>query len=96
MHVDIRPAFAAAGLAGVVDVFTLSFEQGTQKPDPRMFTRTLDELGLRAGEALMVGDRSGPDGAAVEVGDPTLLLPPLRGPDDRRLHPVLALCGIPG
>lgn len=25
----------------MVDVFTLSYEQGTQKPDPAMFTRTL-------------------------------------------------------
>ena len=36
IHVDIRPAFTAAGLP--VDVFTLSFEQGVQKPDPAMFT----------------------------------------------------------
>ena len=94
VHVDIRHAFAAAGLDGVVDVCTLSFEQGTQKPDAWMFTRTLEALELRPEEALMVGDRSGPDGAAVEAGIPTLLLPQLRGPDDRRLHRVPALCGI--
>ena len=46
IHVDIRPAFAEAGLEDVVDVFTLSFEQGLQKPDPAMFTRTLDALGI--------------------------------------------------
>ncbi|MFL6095134.1 MAG: HAD family hydrolase, partial [Blastococcus sp.] len=34
IHVDIRPAFAAAGIP--VDVFTLSFEQGVQKPAPEM------------------------------------------------------------
>ncbi|MGY2063921.1 HAD family hydrolase [Blastococcus sp. SYSU DS0619] len=94
VHVDIRPAFAAAGLDGCVDVFTLSFEQGLQKPDPRMFTRTLDALGVRAAEAVMVGDRSRPDGAAVDAGVPTLLLPPLTGPGDRRLHLVTALCGV--
>ena len=94
IHVDLRPAFDAAGLAGLVDVFTLSFEQGVQKPDPRMFTRTLDALGVAPDEALMVGDRSRPDGAAVESGIPTLLLPPLRSADDRRLHHVLSLCGI--
>jgi FMN phosphatase YigB (HAD superfamily) len=93
IHIDLRPAFEAAGLGGLVDVFTLSFEQGVQKPDPRMFTRTLDALAVRPAEALMVGDRSRPDGAAVESGIPTLLLPPLRSVDDRRLHHVMALCG---
>ncbi len=92
IHFDIRPAFAAAGMAGLVDVFTLSFEQGMQKPDPLMFTRTLQALGVDPAGALLVGDRSGPDGAAVEQGVTTLLLPPLRGAEDRRLHLVLALC----
>ena len=94
IHVDLRPAFDAAGLAGPVDVFTLSVEQGVQKPDHRMFTGTLDALGVVPEEALMVGDRSRPDGAAVESGIPTLLVPPLRSVDDRRLHLVLALCGV--
>jgi FMN phosphatase YigB (HAD superfamily) len=94
IHVDLRPSFDAAGMAGLVDVFTLSFEQGVQKPDPRMFMRTLDALRVDPAEAIMVGDRSRPDGAAVESGIPTLLLPPLRSVDDRRLHLVLALCGI--
>jgi HAD superfamily hydrolase (TIGR01509 family) len=93
VHVDLRPAFAAAGLGGLVDVFTLSFEQGVQKPDPRVFRRTLDALGVAPDEALMVGDRSRPDGAAVESGITTLLLPPLRDVADRRLHAVLRLCG---
>jgi len=93
IHVDLRPAFDAAGLGGLVDVFTLSVEQGVQKPDPLMFTRTLDALGVGPEDALMVGDRSRPDGAAVESGIRTLLLPPLRSVDDHRLHLVLALCG---
>ena len=93
IHMDIRPAFAAAGLAGTIDVFTLSVEQGVQKPDPAMFTRTLSALAVAADEALMVGDRSRPDGAAVEAGIATLLLPPLTDPAERRLHHVLALCG---
>jgi FMN phosphatase YigB (HAD superfamily) len=94
IHVDLRPAFGSAGLGELVDVFTLSFEQGVQKPDPLMFTRTIDALGVAPDEALMVGDRSRPDGGAVESGIPTLLLPPLRSVDDHRLHLVLALCGI--
>jgi len=92
IHFDIRPAFAAAGLVDLVDVFTLSFEQGIQKPDPRMFHRTLAALEVTVEQALMVGDRSGPDGAAVEQGITTLLLPPLTSVDQTRLHGVLALC----
>lgn len=92
IHVDLRPAFDAAGLGGLVDVFTLSFELGMQKPDPAMFLRTLDALRVEPDDALMVGDRSRPDGAAVEAGITTLLLPPLRDVTDRRLHKVLALC----
>lgn len=96
IHVDLRPVFADAGLDGLVDVFTLSFEQGCQKPDPRMFTRTLTALGVEADRALMVGDRSRPDGAAVDAGLTTLLLQPLRSVDDCRLHHVTALCSTPG
>jgi HAD superfamily hydrolase (TIGR01509 family) len=92
IHVDIRPAFAAAGLDGVVDVFTLSVEHGIQKPDPRMFTRTLRALGVEPEHALVVGDRADRDGAAVGCGLATLLLPPLTAAADRRLHRVLALC----
>jgi FMN phosphatase YigB (HAD superfamily) len=94
IHVDVRPAFAAAGLADLVAVFTLSFEQGRQKPDPALFLRTVKALGVPPGEALMVGDRARPDGGAVSVGIPTLLLPPLRGPGDRRLQLVVAACGL--
>jgi FMN phosphatase YigB (HAD superfamily) len=94
IHVDIRPAFAAAGLGGLVDVFTLSYEQGRQKPDPLLFGLTLDALGVAPAEALMVGDRAGPDGGAVDAGLTALLLPPLRGPADRRLSCVPALCGV--
>ena len=92
IHFDVRPAFAAAGFGDSVEAYTLSFEQGIQKPDPRMFHRTLSALGVEPGDTLMVGDRSGPDGAAVEQGITTLLLPPLKNVEERRFHRVLALC----
>lgn len=94
IHVDLRPMFVAAGLDAAVDVYSLSFELGAQKPDPVVFTRTLDALGVPAQDALMVGDRSRPDGGAVEVGVTTLLLPPLQRVHELRLHTVLQLCGI--
>lgn len=92
IHFDLRPHFEAAGCAGMVDVFTLSYERGFQKPDPRMFEHALGSLGVSAEEALMVGDRSRPDGAAVECGIATMLLPPLRTTEDERLHLVVKLC----
>ena len=90
-------ALAGAGVrvAVVSDVLTLSFETGLQKPDPRVFVHTLERLGTRAGETLMVGDRAVPDGGAVAVGMPTLLLPPLTDVRERRLWPVLRMRGIP-
>ena len=93
VHMDIRTAFAAAGLMECVDAFVLSAEQGVQKPDARMFVSALEALRVSPEQALMVGDRAGPDGGAVAAGIVTLLLPPLASPRERRLHRVLTLCG---
>ncbi len=92
VHVDVRPAFEAAGLSGLVDAFTLSFEHGVVKPDPAAFAIALEALGAAPDQTLMVGDRSVPDGGAVEAGLTVLLLPPLRSADEERLHRVLDLC----
>lgn len=92
IHVDVRPAFENAGLGGLVDVFTLSFEHGAVKPDPALFALTLTALGTTPEQTLVVGDRSASDGGAVEAGLTTLLLPPLRDVGERRLHRVLDLC----
>ncbi|MEW1864411.1 HAD family hydrolase [Streptomyces sp. NPDC088194] len=95
IHFDIRPGFMKAGLEEYVDSFVLSFEQGVCKPDPAVFRVALDQLGVRPDEALMVGDRSSHDGAAVEAGIATLLVPPLTHVTEERLHLVLAACGLP-
>lgn len=94
IHFDLRPAFADARLLDYVDSFILSFEQGIQKPNPLIFTRTVEALGVEPAECLMVGDRSHQDGPAVEQGITTLLVPPLRDVGERRLHQVLALCAL--
>ncbi|RCK68654.1 HAD family hydrolase [Desertihabitans brevis] len=94
LHFDLRPAFFEAGLGTMVDAFVLSFEQGVQKPNPAIFEATLNFLSAEKETTLMVGDRSKPDGAAVELGITTLLLPPLRSVEDRRLHRVTTLCGL--
>ncbi|MFE0627975.1 HAD family hydrolase [Streptomyces sp. NPDC058864] len=94
VHFDVRPWFVKAGLDGYVDRFVLSFEHGVCKPDPAIFRLALDELGVRPDEALMVGDRSAYDGAGVEAGIATLLLPPLAEATEERLHLVLTSCGL--
>ncbi|MFE2290219.1 HAD family hydrolase [Streptomyces sp. NPDC059452] len=94
IHFDLRPGFVKNGLDAYVDDFVLSFEHGLCKPDPAIFHVALDALGVRPGEALMVGDRSGYDGAAVEAGVATLLVPPLTQVSEARLHLVPAACGI--
>ena len=93
IHFDLRPVFAAAGLADVVDAYALSYELGVQKPSPEIFRHALAALGAAPARTLMVGDRAGPDGGAVEVGMPVLLVPPLRSVSERRLHLVTALVG---
>lgn len=101
IHVDLRPVFAAHQLpdgrswADLVHTWTLSFEVGLAKPDPAIFQKALDGLGMTASDVLMVGDRAGWDGAAVDVGMTTLLLPPLSDPEEKRLHRVLDLV-LPG
>ncbi len=104
IHVDIRPAFASVpagpdgngrSLADLVASWTLSFEVGLAKPDPAVFRLACADLELPPGDVLMVGDRSGWDGAAVECGIATLLLPPLESPTASRLQAVLDLV-LPG
>ncbi|MFE7603889.1 HAD family hydrolase [Brachybacterium paraconglomeratum] len=101
IHVDLRPVFASHLLpdgrswADIVHSWTLSFEAGLAKPDPAIFRAALDGLGVPASDVLMVGDRAGWDGAALDVGMTTLLLPPLKDPTEERLHRVLDLV-LPG
>jgi FMN phosphatase YigB (HAD superfamily) len=95
IHVDLRPAFADAGLADLVDSFVLSFEHGVQKPNPEIFRVALEGLAVGPADTLMVGDRASHDGAAVELGIPTVLVPQLAATSHRRLSVALRACGVP-
>ena len=75
-HVDLRPMLARGGISGLVGACVVSSEHGVQKPDPRIFQLALEALGVRAPDALMVGDRASHDGGAAQVGIATLILPP--------------------
>jgi HAD superfamily hydrolase (TIGR01509 family) len=65
---DLRPIFAARGLADLVDSFTHSFEVGAEKPDPAIFLRACESLGTKPGETLMVGDHPVADAGALRAG----------------------------
>src|SRR5690349_22783116 len=65
---DVRPAFAALGVAGYVDEFVLSFEVGAVKPNAAIFQTALTRLGVDAHAALMVGDSDEADGGARAIG----------------------------
>ncbi|MFI6166424.1 HAD family hydrolase [Nocardia sp. NPDC051052] len=91
IHFDLRPAFADAGLLSLVDTFVLSYEHGVQKPDLAIFRLALNQLEAQPENTLMVGDRASHDGAAVDLGIPTLLVPTLTDPRQRRLHLVTGI-----
>ncbi len=91
--IDITELFAVHGFAPYLDAIVLSCKVGALKPDPRIFTAALAQLGASPGETLMVGDSATADAGAVGVGMRTLLLPTVRGPV-RGLDAVMRLAGV--
>ncbi len=45
------------GLSDMFDIVVVSEEVGVEKPDPRIFERACEELGIPANECIYVGDR---------------------------------------
>ncbi|GAA3717187.1 HAD-IA family hydrolase [Streptomyces tremellae] len=91
---DLRPVFRAHGMDGLVDAYVLSYEHGTQKPDPRLFRTACDELGQDPHDVLMVGDSRTADGGAAALGCEVFFVDHL--PVEERptgLRPVLQLAG---
>jgi putative hydrolase of the HAD superfamily len=58
---DLEPAVTEAGLRDLVDLLVSSAWAGARKPHPRIFRSTLEQLDVRAEDALFVGDTWGPD-----------------------------------
>ncbi len=52
----VRAKLARVDLARYFELIVDSHEEGIEKPDPRIFTRTLDRTGVAAVEAAYVGD----------------------------------------
>src|SRR5207237_8042834 len=67
--------FAGHGLSPYVSAFVLSTKVGVMKPGPAMFEAACRALEVDPADVLMVGDNFRADGAAVELGVRTLLLP---------------------
>ncbi len=98
IHTDLREHAKAFGFAASIDAWSLSWEQGIQKPNLQMFQTAIDQLGCDPARTVMVGDRGVVDGAAAALGVTCLILPavdrnitPL---PDRRLSLVLDLVGL--
>lgn len=81
---DIRPIFERAGVAGLVAEYVLSFQEGSIKPEEKLFRIACDRLGVDPGDALMIGDSAEADGGAAAIGCAVEIVPALatsRRPD---------------
>ncbi|MGP4019507.1 HAD family hydrolase [Saccharopolyspora sp. 5N708] len=74
---DIRPAFKRIGVTRYVDEFLLSYLEGIIKPNPKLFLRACERLGVAPEQALMVGDSEEADGAAAAVGCRVAIVDPV-------------------
>ena len=59
-----RRILARYGMAGLIDTFHFSYDEGSRKPSPAMVRQALATLEVPAKAALMVGDRRSSDVAA--------------------------------
>ena len=79
----LRADVEAFGLADLVDVCVFSSEAGASKPDPAIFVRALDELGVDPLDAMFVGDGLVADvQGAANVGMTTVQALWFRADDD--------------
>jgi HAD superfamily hydrolase (TIGR01662 family) len=88
MREDLR----ALGMLRHLDAATFSSEAGTRKPNPRIFKRVLDDLGVAPDRSVFVGDRLGDDIAGAKgVGMRTVLTRQFRQeePDETRPDAVI-------
>ena len=77
----VEAKLAALGLSADDHVAATDPELDALKPDPAGLSVLLSRAGLRAGEVLMVGDRTERDGAAARALGAAFLLRAKRGPD---------------
>jgi putative hydrolase of the HAD superfamily len=79
----LRADVETSGLGDLVDVCVFSSEVGASKPDPAIFLRALEELGVDPLDAMFVGDRLVADvQGAANVGMTTVQALWFRADDD--------------
>jgi putative hydrolase of the HAD superfamily len=72
---DVVDVWQETPFAGVFDSEVFSCSCGYRKPDPRLYRRACDELGVAPAEALYVGDGSNDElGGAERVGMRAILV----------------------
>ncbi|ONI78821.1 haloacid dehalogenase [Actinosynnema sp. ALI-1.44] len=84
---DIRPTFERIGIADLVSEFVLSYQEGSIKPDARLFTVACQRLGVAPEQVLMIGDSEEADGGAAKIGCAVAFVDPL--PIGQRPHALL-------
>lgn len=77
------------GLADLVDVRVISYQYGTEKPDPVLFRAACERLGADPRRTLMVGDNPAKDGGAAACGLRAYILPGEARTGERGLAHVL-------
>ena len=65
---SVPGSWPASPLGDLIDVAVFSAAEGVAKPDPRIYLRTLERLGLAADECLYVDDSAGALEGAAAVG----------------------------
>ena len=88
---DISQGYMLIGIDDLIDTWVLSWQHGTAKPDPQLFTRACEQLGVLPSRALMVGNDAEADGGAAAIGATVLILPEVRSGQERGLSAVLDL-----
>jgi HAD superfamily hydrolase (TIGR01509 family) len=90
-----KEPFFRLSLAGLFDAALFSCDLGLRKPEPGIYLRMMEALGVRPAEALMVGDspRSDDEGPRA-VGMEALLL--RRGGSGRDARSIVSLGELPG
>ena len=91
---DLRPVFGHFGADRFVTTWVLSYEHGTEKPDPHLFELGCEGLGTPPSRTLMVGDSVEKDAGAARAGLTALTLPSHSGSGERGLRGALKLVGI--
>jgi len=64
----ITQAFDRFGITDLVTEFVLSFQEGSVKPEEKIFRIACDRLGVPPHQALMIGDSVEADGGAAALG----------------------------